>query len=64
MDVSPSSTHSESQPSTAKRTGPDDSQEQNSVTSGETGRNKGTKLGPLITAHKGKGKDGPKNESR
>ena len=28
VDVSPRSAHSESQPSTAKRTGPDDSQEQ------------------------------------
>ena len=37
VDVSPSSTHSESQLSTTKRTGPNDSQEQNSVISGETG---------------------------
>ena len=59
-DVNPRNAHSESQPSTAKRTGLNDSQEQNSVTSGETGRNKGTKPSPLITAHKEKGKDSPK----
>ena len=60
VDVSPGSAHSECQPSTAKRPGPDDSQEQNSVISGETGRNKGTKPNPLITAHKVRGKDSPK----
>ena len=37
VDVSPRSAHSESQPSTSKRTGPDNSREQNSVISGEAG---------------------------
>ena len=49
------------QPSNIKNTGGSNHvQEQNSVTSGETGRKEGPKLGPLITAHKSKGKDGPK----
>ena len=37
VDVTPRTTHSEIQLSTAERTGPDDSQGQNSVISGETG---------------------------
>ena len=60
LDVTPRSAHSESQPSTSKRTGPDNSQEQNSVISGEAGQKEGTKPSPLITAHKDWGKDGPK----
>ena len=62
VDVTPRNTRSEIQPSTAERTGPDDSQEQNSVISGETGRQASSaKPGPLITTHKErKGKDGPK----
>ena len=57
-DVSPDR---ELQPSKVKDTGGSNHvQEQNSVTSGETGRKEGPKLGPLITAHKSKGKDGPK----
>ena len=52
---------SEHQPSNVKDTGGSNHvQEQNSVTSGETGRKEGPKLGPLITAHKSKGKDSPK----
>ena len=62
VDVTPRTTHSEIQLSTTERTGPDNSQEQNSVISGETGRQASSaKPGPLITAHKErKGKDGPK----
>ena len=62
VDVTPRTTHSEIQLSTAERTGPDDSQGQNSVISGETGQQASSaKPGPLITAHKErKGKDGPK----
>ena len=59
MDVSPDS-DGEIQPSKVKDTGSNNLQEQNLVTSGETGRKEGPKLSPLITAHKSKGKDGPK----
>ena len=62
VDVTPRTNHSEIQPPTAERTGPDNSQEQNSVISGETGRQASSaKSGPLITAQKErKGKDSPK----
>ena len=59
-DVSPDR-DSEHQPSNVKDTGGSNNlQEQNSVTSGETGQKEGPKLGPLITAPKSKGKDSPK----
>ena len=60
-DVSPDR---EPQPSNTRDTGDSNHvQEQNSVTSGETGRKEGPKLGPLITAHKRRGKDGPKRNA-
>ena len=57
-DISPNREH---QPSDLKDAdGSNHVQEQNSVTSGETVRKEGPKPGPLITAPKSKGKDGPK----
>ena len=61
MDVTSRTTHSESQPSTTERTETNGSQEQNSVTSGETGWQViVAKPSPFRT--KEGGKDGPKGE--
>ena len=64
LDITPRTTHSEFQPSASKRTGPDSSQEQNSVISGETGQQaNSTEPSPLITIHKTGRKDSPKRRA-
>ena len=62
-DVTPRTTHSESQPSASKGTGSDNSQEQNSVISGETGQQASVKPGPLIINQKTERKDSPKRKA-